>query len=267
MKFLKFGLHFILVLLLTLITQVGGFIYLIVVFGTRRVKGFKLLKQTIAFLVIYLLCSLLLIPKIAPYFGREKLERTDHLQAHSLFYIIANRDYVDPKLKTVLQQVAIDLSKVNPNLAVTYLDANFPFFDGFPLLPHLSHNDGKKIDLTFIYKDESGKVTDEKPSRSGYGIYEGPKEDEINQTQRCIESGYWQYDFTKYVSFGIKNDGLRLSLASTRKLIEILVSKSQTSKLFLEPHLVKRMNLSNSKIRFHGCQAVRHDDHIHFQIK
>ncbi|WP_430412782.1 hypothetical protein [Kordia sp.] len=25
-------------------------------------------------------------------------------------------------------------------------------------------------------------------------------------------------------------------------------------------------NLASSKIRFHGCYAVRHDDHIHLQI-
>jgi len=35
------------------------------------------------------------------------------------------------------------------------LDANFPFFDGFPILPHLSHNDGNKIDIAFYYGDPS----------------------------------------------------------------------------------------------------------------
>ncbi len=218
------------------------------------------------FSILYLTSSLLLIPQIAPYFGREKLEITENLHAHSIFYILANRDYINPELKMTLQQVAFDFSKVDPNLAVTYLDANFPFFDGFPLLPHLSHNDGKKIDLALVYENKEGIVTNEKPSRSGYGIYEEPNANEINQSQQCLESGYWQYDFTKYVSFGNRNNELKLSLDKTRKLVEIILTKSQTSKLFLEPHLVSRMNLSNSKIRFHGCQAVRHDDHIHFQI-
>ena len=27
------------------------------------------------------------------------------------------------------------------------------------------------------------------------------------------------------------------------------------------------MKLSDKKIRFHGCRAVRHDDHIHIQLK
>lgn len=259
-------MHIISVLLLTIVTQVGGIIYIIVVFSLRKVQRFKLVKQIIAFLLIYLLCSLLLIPRIAPYFGREKLEITEHLQAHSLFYVLANRDYVKPELKTALQEIAFDFSKYDLNLTVVYLDANFPFFDGFPLLPHLSHNDGKKIDLAFIYKDETRKVTYEKPSRSGYGIYEAPKSGERDQTQACKEAGYWQYDFTRYVSFGNRNSKLTLSVDATKQLVKLILNQKETSKLFLEPHLVQRMRLSDPKIRFHGCRAVRHDDHIHFQI-
>ena len=266
MKFLKFCLHFTLVVLLSILTQVGGLLYLIVVLATRKIHRFKLIKQIIVFLLVYLICSLLLIPKIAPYFGREKLETTEHLQAQSLFYVLANRDYVKPKLKEALQEIARDFSKYDPNLTVVYLDANFPFFDGFPLLPHLSHNDGKKIDLAFIYKDEKGRVTNEKPSRSGYGIYEAPNSGELDQTQACKEAGYWQYDFTRYVSFGNRNPELTLSNEATKQLVKLILNQKETSKLFLEPHLVQRMNLSDPKIRFHGCRAVRHDDHIHFQI-
>jgi hypothetical protein len=27
------------------------------------------------------------------------------------------------------------------------------------------------------------------------------------------------------------------------------------------------LGLTNNKIRFHGCHAVRHDDHLHVQLK
>ena len=30
------------------------------------------------------------------------------------------------------------------------LDGGFPFLDGFPLLPRLSHDDGRKLDLAFL---------------------------------------------------------------------------------------------------------------------
>ena len=46
-----------------------------------------------------------------------------------------------------------------------------------------------------------------------------------------------------------------------------ILKQNEISKIFIEPHLKKRMNLKNPKIRFHGCRAVRHDDHIHLQIK
>jgi len=267
LRLLKFGLHLVLFVFLTILTQVGGIIYLIALFATLKAKKLRIFKRAVIFILLYCICCLFLIPRIALYFGREKIETTDHLQAYSIFYILANRDYVKPELKLALQEIGLGLSKNYPDLTVVYLDANFPFFDGFPLLPHLSHNDGKKIDLAFIYADENGKVSNEKPSRSGYGIYETPADGERDQTKICKEQGYWQYDFTKYVSFGKRNSQLTLSDEATRKLISLILNQKQTSKLFLEPHLVDRMNLSHPKIRFHGCRAVRHDDHIHFQVR
>ncbi len=36
----------------------------------------------------------------------------------------------------------------------------------------------------------------------------------------------------------------------------------------IEPYLKKSLGLgTESKIRFQGCQAVRHDDHIHLELK
>ena len=36
---------------------------------------------------------------------------------------------------------------------------------------------------------------------------------------------------------------------------------------WLEPHLKNRLGITHSKLRFQGCQAVRHDDHIDVQMK
>ena len=38
-------------------------------------------------------------------------------------------------------------------------------------------------------------------------------------------------------------------------------------KVFVEPHLAQRLNVSGSVIRFQGCRAARHDDHIHVQLR
>jgi hypothetical protein len=38
-------------------------------------------------------------------------------------------------------------------------------------------------------------------------------------------------------------------------------------KIFLEPHLAQRLGVSSPLIRFQGCNAARHDDHIHVQVR
>ncbi len=218
------------------------------------------------FSLLYFVATFLIVPNIAPFFGRERINESDHLRSHSFFYKLANRNYVKPELNQVLENVADDFFKNTNGIELVYLDANFPFMDQFPLLPHLSHNDGKKIDLSFVYKDDSGALTQQKPSMSGYGVYEASTSTEYNQNDICKKQGYWQYDFTKYVSFGRLNKDISLSEKGTRDLINLILEQKDVAKLFIEPHLKTRLNLANQKIRFHGCQAVRHDDHIHFQI-
>ena len=39
-----------------------------------------------------------------------------------------------------------------------------------------------------------------------------------------------------------------------------------TGKVFIEPHLADRLGATGEKIRFQGCRAARHDDHIHVQL-
>ena len=71
--------------------------------------------------------------------------------------------------------------------------------------------------------------------------------------------------YTEYLSLG-GNDDLEFDPDNTKMLLDLIVSNPLTQKVFIEPHLKSRMRLMNPKIRFHGCRAVRHDDHIHYQI-
>ncbi|MBB3160132.1 hypothetical protein FHS25_000564 [Rhizobium laguerreae] len=38
-------------------------------------------------------------------------------------------------------------------------------------------------------------------------------------------------------------------------------------KIFIEPHLKNALGIADSHIRFQGCRAARHDDHIHIQVE
>ena len=246
---------------LTITTQIGGVILVLTAIGTRKRNNRFTLP--LAFTSVYLLCTFLIIPPLAKVFGREKISNNSKLRPTSYWTVILNRNYVEPHLNDVLQDIANDLPE---DYELRYLDACLPFINGFPLLPHLSHNDGKKIDVSFMYVEESGTPTNLKPSRSGYGVFEAPRDNEFNQINQCKRQGHWQYDYSKYLTLGTPNKELKFSETRTKILINSMLKNSNTHKIFIEPHLKQRLGIKNQKVRFHGCGAVRHDDHIHLQI-
>ncbi|WP_148639325.1 hypothetical protein [Aquimarina longa] len=255
-------------ILLTITTQIGGILYILVEFSTRRSihKKYRL-KKVMLFTIAYLVMTFLIVPYIAPIFGREKIKDTKQIESHRFITKLLNRNYVNPELYNVIKSISNSLRQSNRDISLIYLDANFPFIDGFPLFPHLSHTDGKKIDISFIYKDSINKITNQKPSISGYGVFEAPIKQEYNQIQICKKKGYWYYDFTKYITLGTVNNTLKISEKATKDLLLAIIAQPQIGKIFIEPHLKNRLKIHNPKIRFHGCQAVRHDDHIHLQLK
>lgn len=263
----KVILHFLITVFLTVITQIGGVIYFMSIVIIREKSPNYRLKRLAIFSLVYLIATIMLIPIIAPLFGREKINKHNLVEARTFMTDLMNRNYVRSELNESLQSIAKGINNKYPEMKLVYLDANFPFINKFPLLPHLSHNDGKKIDISLMYTDENGKLTNKKPSVSGYGVYEDPNNSEYNQIKKCLEKGNWQYDFPKYLTFGTINSNLKFSEKATRELIQEILKQPSTGKLFIEPHLKTRMKLTNPKIRYHGCQAVRHDDHIHFQLK
>ena len=264
---LRILIHLVVFLFLTFLTQIGGVIYLIANLAISKKVNRRRVKRIGLFALLYFLITLLLVPSIAPIYGREKVSHTINVEAHTLFTVLTNRNYIKPELNTVLEKVSIGLSQKHKDVKIVYLDANFPFRDGFPLLPHRSHKDGKKLDLSLIYKTKDGKWTNRKKSISGYGVYEGPEKGEYDQITKCKNAGNWQYDFPKYLTFGKVNKDLSLSEKVTKDLILEVVKQQAIGKVFIEPHLKRRLRLSNDKIRFQGCKAVRHDDHIHIQLR
>lgn len=253
---------------MTVVTQIGGILWcLSLLLRGYLPKKNRLHYKILLFPLIYIIFTFLVIPPLAYQFGRTPLPilKSSNLSSHSYFTIILNRHYVTPILKEELIHISYQFEKSNPTIKTIYLDANFPFWDGFPLLPHLSHNDGKKIDLSFQYSQD-GKMTNKKPSRTGYGVYEHPKSEEINQPERCLDKGYWQYDFPKYLTLG-SSKNLHFEESKTKELIDLILKRKLTDKVFIEPHLKSRMKIDHSKLRYHGCRAVRHDDHIHYQIR
>jgi hypothetical protein len=258
-------------LILTVLTQVGGVLYLLYqpircqisqrVPDKRRSRGYRLL----AFTMVYALGSLLLVPPLARLNGRVPLPvfSESSLKPANCFFVIANRHYVKPALLKATLDVA---NQMHTSVTLFYLDANFPFLDGFPLLPHRSHDDGGKLDLAFIYENPvTGKLLSGSPSWLGYGYLEAPKAGEYDQSVRCTKQGYWQYSLLSRLVLQDKN--LNFSTSLNRQLLLRLAQHPAIGKIFLEPHLKIRLGLEGQRqVRFHGCAAVRHDDHIHIQL-
>jgi len=259
--------HVIMVILLTLLTQVGGLIWIINYSGFKsRKQEYSKVYKFLFFVFLYLVTSILLVPPLSKLNNRVPLPifKNGKLIPHNYMTPLLNRHYVRPILKSDLLQIASELSSEDQKVKLSYLDANFPFINGFPLLPHLSHNDGRKVDLSFFYMKDNLPVN-LKPSNTGYGAFVPSHVNGKSQTEICKEKGYWQYDYPKYLTLGSRDD-LQIDEKKTRELIIKIINRKATQKLFVEPHLKNRLKLNHSKIRFHGCQAVRHDDHIHYQI-
>lgn len=192
-----------------------------------------------------------------PVFSEKQLKPANY------FFVLSNRHYVKPELLKATLDVANQMGKA---VTLYYLDANFPFFDGFPLLPHRSHDDGGKLDLAFIYeKSSTGQLLKGSPSWLGYGYLEAPAPQEYNQPADCAQRGYWQYSLLSYLV--PQNSKFTFQNTQNRQLLLKLAQHPAIGKIFIEPHLKARLRLEGyKKIRFHGCAAVRHDDHIHLQL-
>lgn len=274
LRFLKVTLLFA---LFTLLTQVGGLIYLFYqpiryyIKKTTDTKSQFIAWRYTSFTLLYLVCTLLIVPPLAklhnrvplPWFATAKTP----IKAHNPFTsALLNRHYVRPELKALFIENAQSIQQIAPKVQLTYLDANFPFWNEFPLLPHLSHDDGRKLDISFIYQHQkTDRYQAGSPTWLGYGYCEGPKNRETDMPSICTQRGEWQYSALQKIVRQQSN--WTFSTTANKILLKALAKDSRVGKIFIEKHLEERLGLGEyAKIRQAGCHSVRHDDHIHIQL-
>lgn len=241
--------HVTMVLFLTALTQLGGIAW---------VLAFVFRRRTLAFVAIYAGLSIGAL-FLAPLAGRQPLSCLNNgpLQVQSWFYCVSNRTYVTPELKAVTEDLAAHMAARHPGTVTLALDGGFPFFDGFPLLPHLSHDDGEKLDLALYYQSEGTYLPGRTRSPLGYFAFEqGP----TDCPPRWL-SMRWDMDWLQplFPPHDLEPDRMKTAM-------DWLIADPRVGKLFIEPHLASSLGLSDPKLRFQGCRAARHDDHIHFQL-
>ena len=251
-------------MIITIFTQVGGLYYLAGLWLQNKLGKWKGWAVT---LVFYLVSVFTIIPLLASLNNRYALPISGSVAPLNIGTCLLNRHYVDATTLQGVNDAGERLSNKYPGASISYLDANFPFINGFPLLPHLSHSDGKKLDIAFQY-DKKERISKKTPSFIGYGYFEAPEGKEVDYNQICTEKGHKLYGILGKIIPIQKNHSFQLNRERTTFLINTLHKMPQTEKIFLEPHLKKGWHLENrSKIRFHGCHAVRHDDHLHWQTR
>ena len=266
---LRWLLTFAVVVVLTLLTQIGGLVWLVALGIERRSRAGFLVFLAL-FLGLYAAGSALSYA-VAPVFGRVPLPCFDdgasRLRMQSPLFCALNRQYVVPELKEAAFALSRHMNQAFPGTTTLALDANFPFFDGFPLFPHLSHSDGRKLDVAFFYQNTDGSYLD-KATRSpiGYFAFEQPHPDSILpcRDREDLLTLRWDLDFLQPLW-----RPLPLEDGRTAEALRWLAGEGSgfgIEKIFVEPHLAQRLGVEAESIRFQGCRAARHDDHIHMQV-
>jgi hypothetical protein len=251
--------NIVIIVLLTGLTQIGGIVYLILLIWKRvDKKQWPAFRLPILFFAFYIFSTFAIIPYLSVIFNRKSLPISQATIRPKAFYtVLMNRHYVHEDLYRTMFEIGDQFRSKYPDAKLFYLDAGFPFINGFPLWPHLSHDDGRKIDLAFVYEKDGSIVPN--PSATGYGIF-------VNEaTEVC--SGRFVYGLSRYLGWHRPFYEGVFNKTATADLIEIMVGHDRVEKIFLEPYLKRNLGISHAKVRFQGCHSVRHDDHIHLQIR
>jgi hypothetical protein len=266
-------------IVLTVLTQYGGVLLWISVpvldqfYQKMAEMGGRLPGLIFSFLIfvgIYVAFTLFAIPELAAFAGRVPLpcERASDmfLQPATRWTCFFSRRYVAPELKTKLMALATAMDKRYPGQITYYLDAGFPFAR-FPMFPHVAHRKGRQVDLSFAYQVEINgqKLPADPPSPTGYWAFEHPVDGEEQPCAKKKKS-FWRWNVPGMASF---LSDAKIDEDRTKSMIEWLLTDSsapEVRKILLEPHLKARFGVTSDKVRFQGCKAARHDDHMHVEI-
>lgn len=168
-----FVFHTFIFLVLTLLTQIGGIAYLGALLLARSWRRRAALTIAAATLTLYVALTFFLVPPLARQLGRVRVP----CDSTTLVACVLSRAYLRPGTLNLVRSLEQHMADRYPGSSVTVLEGSFPFFDGFPLPPHLSHHDGRKVDLAFLYRDAAtgASIARGSPSPIGYFHYQQPR--------------------------------------------------------------------------------------------
>lgn len=251
----------LLLVLFTVLTQVGGLAYLVGI-ATRRSR----LGVLTVSLVTYAVMTAVLVPPLAQMYGRVRLACSSSgdgpVVAATWLTCALNRGYIRADALETVNALGRDASIAFPGSKLTTLEGGFPFISGFPLIPHLSHHDGRKVDLAYFYRTAPGgtPIAHGSPSWLGYFIFEQPK---AGERISCSRPGMLRWNF-----YWLQPNppAWEIDEQRTAWMVRWLKERGSVTRILIEPYLAERMGVDGGKVRFQGCNAARHDDHLHIAV-
>lgn len=181
------------------------------------------------------------------------------LQAANVAYCRRERHWVTPNGQAMLRDVAQRVAAAHPGSVVMYMEASWPSGER-PMPPHLSHGDGREIDVALFYEARDGEPLPRPPTASGYYAFEPRRARDADPCAGRARPGN--------NSDPPANRAWRLDEARTRTLIRALLDDPRVRRLLLEPHMKARLGFAGEdRIRFPGCNTLRHDGHVHVDVR
>lgn len=242
------------VVVLTLATQIGGAFLWPVIGLVRDLRGPARWAVTLGSVFAYVAFIVLVLPLLAAPLDRVPLPCAGDgpLAPRSLLFCLANRSYVRTALRDEAMAIAEDVRAHDADATVFYLDGAFPF--GGPILPHLSHGDGRRLDLALAFAGGTG-------SPIGYLGYAPLAAGEAPACAPSAIDRRWDLDALQPL-FGPPI----LDVPRTALILRAAVGRPGVGRVLIEPHVERALGVRSSEIQFQGCRAARHDDHMHLEL-
>ncbi|MNS84740.1 hypothetical protein D3C72_1185750 [compost metagenome] len=185
--------------------------------------------------------------------GSTPLEPTES------YYCSKDRHFVRPAVRASLVEAARFMAERYPGERLRFMDASGA--SGItPFPPHRSHGDGRQIDLALYYTDAAGKPLHRFPDTSRHDGFWPAEPPRPGEEIACPDGRKGSAEKPDPPA----DRPWRLDEARTAALIRHLAADPRVKRILIEPHLERRLGFwGHPKLRFAGCQAARHDDHLH----
>lgn len=177
-------------------------------------------------------------------------------------YCRSNRHFMTPDARDAVVGAARAVAARFPGTRLQFMDASGP--DGVvPFAPHLSHGDGRQIDLALFYTDRNGQPMDAFAASRSYGPWWPAEPPRPGEDLACPGGRKGRAEKPDPPA----DRPWQLDEPRTKALIDAMLADTRVRRILIEPHLERRLGYwGHPKMRFAGCQAARHDDHLHIDF-